>query len=123
MFGIPYCILLLGSVDGAHFAILAHTLELDVTVDLSEQGVVLANADVVARMDMSASLTNQNIAGQNELTISTLRAQTLGLGITAVLGGAAAFFMREELETHFQHVVTPPKLRYNQDIHPADHTM
>ena len=102
MFGIPYCILLLGSVDGAHFAILAHTLELDVTVDLSEQGVVLANADVVARMDMGASLTNQNIAGQNELTISTLR---------------------EELETHFQHVVTPPKLRYNQDIHPADHTM
>ena len=123
MFGIPYCILLLGSVDGAHFAILAHTLELDVTVDFSEQGVVLANADVVARMDMGASLTNQNIAGQNELTISTLRAQTLGFGITAVLGGAAAFLMCEELETHVKHRFAPPKLRYNQDSHPAGSTM
>lgn len=44
-------------------------------------------------MDVGASLPNQNIAGQNKLTVGALDAQPLGLGVTAVLGGAAALFM------------------------------
>ena len=43
---------LLFSVDGAHLAILAHPLELDSAVDLGEQGIVLADADIVARMNV-----------------------------------------------------------------------
>ena len=105
--------LLLG-IHGAHLAILAHALELDLAVDQREQGIVLADADVVARMDMRASLANENVAGEHELPVCALGAEALGLGITAVLGGAAAFLMREELET--------PKLRYDQDIRPADCT-
>jgi len=99
---------LLFLVDGAHLAILAHPLELDLAVDLREQRVVAADADVVARMDMRASLANQNVAGQHELTVGALGAQSLGFRITAVFGGAAAFMMGEELETHFQHGITPP---------------
>ena len=49
---------LLFCVDGAHLAVLAHTLELDLAVDQSEQGVVLADTDVVARMNVRASLKN-----------------------------------------------------------------
>ena len=114
---------LLFCVDGAHLAVLAHTLELDLAVDQSEQGVVLADTDVVARMNVRASLTNEDVASQNELTVSALRAESLRLRITAVLGGAAAFLMCEELETHIKHRFAPPKLRYNQDSHPADCTM
>ena len=94
--------LLLG-VHGALPAILALTLELDGTVNQSKQGVVLTNANVDTGMDVSASLANQNIAGQNELTVGTLHAQALSLGITAVLGGTAALVVSEVLNTNLQH--------------------
>ena len=110
---------LLLSVNGALTAILALALELDGTVNQSEQGVILADTNVDTGMDVGASLANQNVAGQNELTVCTLDAQALSLGITAVLGGTAALVVSEELNTNLQHGVTPPKLRYNQDNHPA----
>jgi hypothetical protein len=53
-------------------------------------------------MDVSASLTNQNVASQNELTVSTLYAQTLCLGITTVLGRTAALVVSEVLNTNLQ---------------------
>ena len=102
---------LLLSVNGALTAILALALELDGTVNQSEQGVILADTNVDTGMDVGASLANQNVAGQNELTVSTLDAQALSLGITAVLGGTAALVVSEELNTNLQHGVTPPKLR------------
>ena len=89
--------LLLDFVNGAHLAILAHALELDLAVNQRKQGVVAADPDVVTGMDVGASLANQNVAGQNELTVSPLDAKSLGLGITAVLGGAAALLGSEEL--------------------------
>ena len=110
---------LLLSVNRALPAILTHTLKTDSAVDQSEQGVILADTDVGTGMDVGSSLANQNVAGQNELTVGTLDAQPLGLGVTTVLGGTAALVVREELNTNLQHGVTPPKLRYNQDIHPV----
>ena len=101
MFGIP--ILLLYRVDGAHFAILTLAFKLDMTVDLCKQGVVAANTDIVAGMDVRASLANQNIAREDKLTVRTLHAQSLGLGITTVLSRTAALLMSEELKTDFQH--------------------
>ena len=98
------------------------TLKLDGAVNLGEQGVVLTDAHIDTGMDVGASLANQNVAGQNELTVGTLHAQTLGLGITAVLGGTAALVVSEELNTNLQHGVTPPKLRYYQDSRPAANT-
>ena len=114
---------LLFCVDRAHLAILAHTLELDLAVDQSEQRIVLADTDVVARMNVRTSLTDEDVASQNELTDSALGTESLRFGITAVLGGAAAFLMREELETNIKHRFAPPKLRYNQDSRPAGSTM
>ena len=99
---------LLLSVNGALTAILALALELDSTVNQSEQGVILADTYIDTGMDVGASLANQNVAGQNELTVCTLNAQALSLGITAVLGGTAALVVSEELNTNFQHGVTPP---------------
>ena len=75
-----------------------------------KQGVVAADAHVGAGMDLGAALADQNVAGQDELTVAALHAQTLGLGVTAVLGGADALLMSEELNTEiFSMVFTPPK--------------
>ena len=113
---------LLLSVDGALTTILALALETDGAVNQSEQSVIAADTDIDTGMDMGASLANQNVAGQNELTVSALDAQALSLGVTAVLGGTAALMVREVLNTNLQDGITPPKLRYNQDIGPADCT-
>ena len=115
-------LVLLLSVNGALPTVLAHALKLDGAVNQGEQGIILADTNVGAGMDVGASLANQDVASQNELTVSTLAAQTLGLGITAVLGGTAALVVSEELNTNLQHCITPPKLRYCRDNRPADCT-
>ena len=79
-----HTLLLLG-VHGALPTILALALELDDTVNQSEQSVILANTNIGAGMDVSTSLTNQDVTGQNELTVCTLDAQALSLGVTTVL--------------------------------------
>ena len=73
--------------------------------DRGEQGVIAALAHVDAGVDVRAALADQDIAGQHELTVGALDAQTLGLGITAVAGGTHALFMGEKLQTYFQHVL------------------
>ena len=65
-------VLLLGGVNRNLLTILAQTLEANHTVGLGEQGVVGATAHVGTGVDMRATLANQNVAGQNVLTIRTL---------------------------------------------------
>ena len=91
-----FALLLLVNADA--LAILAHTLEPHDAIRQSEQGVIGTDAHVRAGMDMGATLTDQNVAGQHELTVGTLHAEALGLGITAVLGGANALLVSEELD-------------------------
>ena len=80
-------------LDAALLAALAHALETNGAIDQSKQGIIAALADILTRLDVSAALTNEDVAGQNELTICTLGAQTLSRRITAVLGAAYALFM------------------------------
>ena len=77
-------------LDAALLAVLAHALKTDGAVHQSKQGVIAALANVLTRHDVGATLTDQDVAGQNELTICTLGAQTLCCGIAAVLGAAYA---------------------------------
>ena len=72
-------------------------LELDLTVDQSEEGVVGTHTDVVAGMNSGASLSDDDIAGDNGLTVGLLNAKSLGLGITTVLGRTHALLMSKEL--------------------------
>ena len=80
-------------LDRAALAVTAHALEVNAAIDQSEQGVIAADANALTRMDVGAALTDQDVAGQNELTVAALDAEALGLGITAVLGRTYAFFM------------------------------
>ena len=70
-------------------------LETYYTIYQSKQGIVSSAADIYAGMDLGAALSVKDIAGQYELSVSSLGTQTLGLGIPAVLGGTYTFLMSE----------------------------
>ena len=80
-------------LDSAALAVTANALEMNAAINQSVQGVIATDADALTRMDVGAALTDQNVAGQNKLTVAALNAEALGLGITAVLGRTYAFLM------------------------------
>ena len=58
--------------DGDLLAVLTQPLKLDAAVLQGKQGIVLADAHVGAGMNVGAALTDQNVAGQNELPVAPL---------------------------------------------------
>jgi len=48
-------------------------------------------------VDVSSSLSDKDVACSASLSVSSLYAQTLGFGISAVLGRAHTFFMCKKL--------------------------
>ena len=68
-------------------------LELYLTIDKSEQSVVLTNAYVFACADSGTSLSYDDVAGYNGLTVCFLNAKTLGFAIATVLGRTDTFLM------------------------------
>src|ERR1700743_1086273 len=60
---------------------------------LWDQGVVLADADIGAGMELGAALADQHVAGEHELVAEALHAQPLAGGIAAVARAAACFLM------------------------------
>ena len=78
-------------------------LKLHCAVDECVQGIVGALAYAYTGMDVSASLANDDVAGNNCLAISLLNAKTLGLTVTAVLGRTYALFVSEKLQTDSKH--------------------
>lgn len=61
-----------------------------------EQGIVFAAADVLAGMEVGATLANDDIAGDDVLATEALHAKSLGMRVAAVTGGAKTFFMSHE---------------------------
>ena len=84
-------------VDADLLLVLADALELDLAADHGEKGIVGASADVHAGMDLGASLADEDVAREDVLAVAALRAEALGVGISAVLGGAHSLFMSEKL--------------------------
>ena len=72
-------------------------LKLYSTVNQSKQSVVLTDTNVVTGMNCCTSLSDNDIAGCNCLTVRLLYAETLGFAITAVLCRTYTLFMGEEL--------------------------
>ena len=64
------------------------TRELQRTVAQSEQGVVLAAANVFTRMKVGATLTNDNITRLYLLTSEHLNAKSLCVRVATVTAGA-----------------------------------
>ena len=68
-------------------------LELHKSVLLGEQGVIAAEANILASVDTCATLANDDISGNNFLAAVDFDAQAFTLRIATVLGTAACFFM------------------------------
>ena len=62
----------------------------------SKQGVVFAASNILAGMEVGATLANDNVAGDNVLTTVTLHTKSLGMRIATIAGGAKTFFMSHE---------------------------
>ena len=71
--------ILLGGDDFHELAVLRTAgHELHLAVRRREQGVVAAETDVQARMEVGAALTHDDVAGENLLAAVALDAQSLG---------------------------------------------
>lgn len=59
----------------------------------SKECIITSAADIIAWMDAGASLPHNDTTGQDLLSGINLDAKHLGLGVTAILGGAYAFLV------------------------------
>lgn len=70
---------LAGGVNGNLFPVPSHTLELHHAFDKGEEGVVLAQPHVVARVDLGAMLTIDDVAGFDMLAAEFFTAKPLAV--------------------------------------------
>jgi len=96
----------LNGINADLLLILALVLKAHDAVYLCKQGIIAADANVNTGMNLGASLANQDVAGEYELTVSTLRAKTLGFAIATVTRRTKALLMSEKLKikNHLLHL-------------------
>ena len=61
------------------------------------------DADIVAGVEMGTTLTNEDVACKNELTVRTLGPETLGFAVAAVAGTTNALFVCKKLQIDPEH--------------------
>ena len=80
-------------------AIFVVALKLYLAAYKCEQGIVGTASYIVAGMDVSSSLANENISREHILTVGALNAEPLGFAVASVLGRTHTFFMCKMLKT------------------------
>ena len=73
--------------------VLGLLLELNVSVNKSEKGVILTDTNVVTGMDSCSSLSYDDVTCKYCLSVSLLNTKTLGFAVTAVLCRTDTLFM------------------------------
>ncbi len=76
--------------------------------DEGEERVVATTADVGAGVEVGAALADDDLAGVDDLAAETLHAESLGVGVTTVAGGACALLvchLFEPLPTYLMPVI------------------
>src|SRR5436190_18378890 len=79
--------------DADALAVLAEVFETDRARNLGKERVVLSLANILAGMDVSAALADDDRAGADELAGEALDTQPLAVRVAPVLGTAYAFFV------------------------------
>ena len=80
--------LLGGDVHATTFAVEEYA-----TINKGEDGVVAAHTHVLAGVELGATLTNDDVAGDNSLATELLHAEALAAGIATVTNGTLTFLM------------------------------
>jgi hypothetical protein len=78
---------------GAHVHAAPITVEGDAAVGEREQGVVAADADIEAGVELRAALADDDVTGDDGLAAELLHAETLAARVATVLDGALSFLM------------------------------
>ena len=71
----------------------AFAVEEDAAIHQGEDGVVAAHADVLAGVELGATLAHDDVAGDNSLATELLHAEALAAGIATVTNGTLTFLM------------------------------
>jgi hypothetical protein len=71
-------------VDADLLFVFAFSFESNDTFNFREKCVIPTSANVVARMNFCAALTNENAARRNDLTVCPFDAESLGRTVTTV---------------------------------------
>jgi len=69
------------------------TIEANIAIDQCENGVIAAEADVLARQKLGPALAHNDIAGHDQFAAVPFYAETFTNAIAAVLNAALSFFM------------------------------
>lgn len=77
--------------------VVAVTVKLYNTVDQSVKGIIGADTNTCTGMHVCASLSDNDVACNDGLTVGLLNTESLCVGITAVLGRTDTFLMSKEL--------------------------
>lgn len=67
-------------------SVLNTLLELNDTIGEGEKGVILATTNIGTRMNVSTTLTNNDLTSLNSLTTKNLGTKTLCVGVATVTG-------------------------------------
>ncbi len=80
-------------INAYFLAVTTNSLEFYLAVDHCKKCIIRTLSNACSGMDMSASLSYDNITCKNVLSVSSLYTKTFRFGISSVLGGAHTFFM------------------------------
>lgn len=76
-----------------HVYAAAFLVEKHAAIDECEERVVLAATDAQARMDLGATLADNDVSSDHGLAAEFFHAEALAAGIATVLDGTLSFFM------------------------------
>src|SRR5262245_52317263 len=79
--------------DGYVRAAFSFRVELDATINESEQRVILTHPDIGAGMPLRPALARENVAGYGLLAAEQLDAEATARGVAAVAGRSACLFV------------------------------
>ncbi len=96
-------------VNADLFLILAESFETNDAVFKSKESIVFTATYVHARMDLRSSLPDENVAREDELTVSALGSEPLRRAVSSVSRTTYALLVSEKLQLD-KHIILPPHL-------------
>ena len=90
--------LLFYRINGSLLPVSSLSFESQYTVNRCEQRIIAAASNVHAGMNLRSALSVKDVSSFYKLSVGSLRAKSLGLGISAVLRGTNTLFMSKKLK-------------------------
>ena len=92
--------------DGDERLVVFFLLELNDAVAQGIEGVVFTHADILARVVLRATLTDDDVASDGCLSTENLNSESLASGLTTVLGTTDAFLVCHIFSVFFGFYIT-----------------